>query len=240
MTAPVQVENVAFDDATDFDAFVHDVLRGGGGVGSRPSDNAPLDWIFRAYDQLRSTPYGDRLSRGVAACLEANEPDVQTQALVFFQSQPSAAGGERIDDLVAGDRARFAKVADPMHPDVDLEWQLLVALGARLRAGDPRSLELARTEALAPGKAHPFIAALTAAAPDWVIEHAEDIVRGTPAAGIPILVKLQAQKRDLTAIGRRIAPLCRGDAQFESYVARLIDEPDTRKVLLDAFHAAAN
>ncbi len=240
MTAPVRVDNLTFDDATDFGSFVHDVLRGGGGVGSMRSDNAPLDWIFRAYEQLRNTPYADRLSRGVAACLEAPEPDVQTQALVFFQSQPGAAGGERIDELVAGDRARFAKVADPMHPDVDLEWQLLVALGARLRGGDPRSLELARTEALLPGKAHPFIAALTAAAPDWVIDHAEDIVRGTPAAGIPILVSLQRQRRNLAAVGRRIAPLCHGDAKFESHVQQVIDDPATRQLLLDAFRSASS
>jgi hypothetical protein len=238
MTTPVRVDNVTFDDTTEFNAFVHDVLRGGGGVGSNRGDSAPLDWIFRAYEQVRNTPYADRLSRGVAACLEAPEPDVQTQALVFFQSQPGAAGGERIDELVAGDRARFAGIADPMHPSVDLEWQLLVALGGRLRTGGARSLELARKEAVSPGKAHPFIAALTAAAPDWVIEHAEDIVRGTPAAGIPILVKLQAQHRDLAAIGRRIAPLCHGDPQFESYVTRLIDDPGARQMLLDAFHAA--
>jgi hypothetical protein len=240
MTAPVHVDNVTLDDTTDFDAFVHDVLRGGGGVGSSRSDNAPLDWIFRAYEQLRDTPYADRMSRGVAACLDASDPDVQTQALVFFQSQPRAVGGERIDDLVAGDRARFAGVADPMHPSVDLEWQLLVALGARLRGGGARTLGLARTEALKPGKAHPFIGALTAAAPDWVVEHAEDIVRGTPAAGIPILVKLQALKRDLAAVGRRIAPLCHGDPQFESYVTRLIDAPGTRQILLDAFRSAGN
>jgi hypothetical protein len=240
MTAPVRVDSVTFDDTTDFDAFVHDVLRGGGGVGSARGDSAPLDWIFRAYEQLRGTPYADRLSRGVAACLDAAEPDVQTQALVFFQSQPAAAGGERIDDMVAGDRARFAGVADPMHSSVDLEWQLLVTLGARLRSGGARTLDLARTEALRPGKAHPFIGALTAVAPEWVVDHAEDIVRGTPAAGIPILVKLQGLKRDLAAVGRRIAPLCHGDPQFESYVNRLIDDPGTRQILLAAFHSAAN
>src|SRR3954464_14393817 len=105
MTAPVQVDNITFDDTTDFNAFVHEVLNGGGGVSSNRGDSAPLDWIFRAYEQVRGTAYGDRLSRGVASCLDAAEPMVRAQALVFFQSQPRAAGAERIDALVAGDRA---------------------------------------------------------------------------------------------------------------------------------------
>jgi hypothetical protein len=240
MTAPVVVDNVAFDDATDFDRFVYDVLRGQGGVGSSRADNAPLDWVFRAYEQVRNTPYADRLSRGVAACLTAAEPEVRTQALVFFQSQPRAAGGDRIEELLAGDRAGFAGVADPLHPGVDLEWQLLTALGARLATGNARSVNLARSEAVSPGKAQPFIGALTAVAPDWVIDHAEEIVRGTPAAGITILIKLQGQVRDLAKIGRRVAPLCQGDPRFESYVSRFIDDPATRKALLDAFGSTSN
>ena len=240
MTAPVRVDHVTFGDATDFDTFVHEVLCGGGGVGASRGDRAPLDWIFRAYEQLRNTPYADRLSRGVAACLAAAEPEVRAQALVFFQSQPRAAGSERIDDLVAADRGGFVGVADPLHPGVDLEWQLLAALGARLAGGSARSLSLARGEAVSPGKAQPFIGALASVDPDWVNDHAEEIVRATPAAGITILIKLQGQGRDLAQLGRRIAPLCHEDARFESYVTRFIDDARTRQILLDAFRTTGN
>lgn len=236
----VKVDNITFDDATDFDRFVHDVLIGEGGVSSNRGDSAPLDWIFRAYEQLGSSPFASRLSKGVAACLKASEPEVRAQALVFFQSQPRAAGAERIDELVATDRSGFAGVPDPLHPGVDLEWQLLTALGNRLAAGLPKSVALGRSEALVPGKAPPFIGALTAVSPDWVIDHAEDIVRASPTAGISILIKLQGQGHDLAKLGRRIAPLCRSDARFESYVNRFIDDPATRKALLDAFGATSN
>jgi hypothetical protein len=47
-------------------------------------------------------------------------------------------------------------------------------------------------------------------------------------------------KRDLVPIGCRFAPLCHGDPQFESYVNRLIDDPGTRQILLDAFRSAGN
>src|SRR5579862_481878 len=59
VSAPVRVDNITLSDATDFDGFVLEVLRGRGGVGSLRSDNAPVDWIFRAYDQLKGTPYAD-------------------------------------------------------------------------------------------------------------------------------------------------------------------------------------
>ena len=238
MTAPVRVDTVTLTDATDFDALARDVLRGGG-FGAYPSDNAPVDWIFRAYEQVCDTPYAGRLSRGVAACLTCVEPEVRAQALLFFQTRPHAVGGDRVLDLLAGDRPLFAGIPDPLHPDVDLEWQLLAALAARLASGDERAADLARAEALRPGKAQPFIGALARAAPDWVLAHAEDIVRASAEAGITILLALQGGT-DLAQLAARIAPLCRSDPRFESYVTRFIDDPDTRQAILDTFRSAAS
>jgi hypothetical protein len=93
---------------------------------------------------------------------------------------------------------------------------------------------------LRPGKAQPLIGALTAAEPDWVAAHADDIVGATPEAGITILLKLQGTGRDLVALGNRIAPLCRGDARFESYVTRFISDARLKQDLLEAFRAASN
>jgi hypothetical protein len=45
---------------------------------------------------------------------------------------------------------------------------------------------------LRPGKALPLIGALAAVQPDWTIAHAAQIVRGTPAAGLAILIELGA------------------------------------------------
>jgi hypothetical protein len=239
MTAPVTVDNVTLGDATDFAALAHEVLLGGGGVGARRSDNFPLDWILRAYDELAGSPYADRLARGVASCLTAPEAEVRAQALVFFQRHPAGPAGERIDELVAaGDRTLFAEVPDPVHPGTDLSWQLLAALAARIGVGDRRALDLARSEVVRPGKAAPLIAEMVAAAPDWVVARAEDIVRATPAAGATLLIQLQGSGRDLVAIGRRIARWCKADARFELDVSRFIDDPEVRQAILDAFRAA--
>lgn len=235
MPAPRKVDTVTFSDATVFGALVHDVLRGQGGVGALPSDHLPLDWVTRAYAELAGSPYADRLAEGVAACLTAPEPEVRGQALVFFQSHPRAAGGERVRELVAGDRALFRGVPDPIHPGTDLDWQLLAALAARVAIGDRRALDLARDEALRPGRAVPLVAELASAAPDWVVANAEAIVRGTPEAGATLLIQLQGTT-DLVALGRRIVGLCHGDPRFELDVPRFIDDEAVRQQLLDLFH----
>lgn len=236
MSEPLRVDNELLTDATDFDALALAALRGDAG-GSLRSDNFPLDWVLRAYHALHGSAYADRLARGVATCLTAAEPAVRAQALVFYESHPTAAGGERVNFLVADDQGLFAGIANPMQPGYDLRWQLLTVLAARANTGDRRATDLARVEAMRPGSAAPVIGGLVAADPDWVLAHAEEIVGGTPAAGATILIRLQRTDRDMAAIGRRIAPLCRDDARFEDAVSRFIDDPDLRQAILDAFHA---
>lgn len=238
MTAPHVIDGVTLTDQTDFAAFVRDVLRGGGGVGSLRGDAQPLDWVLRAQTELAGSPYADRLTRGVAECMTAQEPEVRAQALTFFQLHPRAAGGERVRDLVTGDRRRFKGVPDPVHPGTDLDWQLLGALAAQLAAGDARTISVARAEALQRGQAQPLIAELASADRDWVVKNAEAIVRGTPAAGATILIQLQAEVPDLLALGRRIVPLCHDDPRFELDVSRFIDDAGVRQQLLDLFHGA--
>ena len=238
MPAPMQVDTVTFSDTTDFAALVREVLAGGGGVSALPSDAQPLDWVFRAYQHVRGTDYADRLSRGVADCLTAPEPEIRGQALVFFQSQPRAAGGERVRDLVAGDRRLFRGVADPIHPGTDLDWQLLAALAARIALGDQQAVDLGRAEAQQPGRAAPLIGELATADQKWVVANAEAIVRATPAAGATLLVQLQTAlpAAELVALGRRIVPLSHGDPRFEGDVSRFVDDRAVRQQLLDLFH----
>lgn len=181
---------------------------------------------LRAMDARAATPreavsshrstYADRLAQGVADCLTAPELEVRAQALVFFQSKPRAAGGELVRDLVVGDRRLFHGVPDPVHPGTDLDWQLLAALAVRTAIGDAQAIDLARHEALQPGRAAPLIAELVDADRDWVVANAEAIVRGTPAAGATLLIQLQAAVPDVMALGRRIVPLCHGDPASNS------------------------
>jgi len=119
----VRVDNVLIGPDTDFAALAAGALRGGI-LGGLRSDNYPVDAVFRAYGELRGTPYADALATGVAAALTDPDPFVRAQALAFFARWPGAAGAARVGELPAGDPALFAGVPDPMSPGTDLAARL--------------------------------------------------------------------------------------------------------------------
>jgi hypothetical protein len=213
----ITVDNVPITDDTDFEAVALDALRGRGG--SFPSDNGPIDWVYRAYKQLAATAYAGRLSQGVAACLTA-EPEVREQALLFFITYPRAAGAERVTQLAVTS---------------GLDSRLAEALAARITVGDEDALLRGQLEVLKPGNGGVVIASLTRAAPDWVVGRAEEITRLAPAAGATILIQLQHTGHDVLAVARRIVPLCHDDTRFELDIPRFIDDPATRQAILDLF-----
>ncbi len=242
IATPVMVDHTTLTEATDFDALALEALRGGGGWGSLPSDNFPLDIVFRIYHELQQTspPFAQRLARGVASCLTADDPEVRAQAIVFFDNTPDAAGGERINDLVAGDRTLFAGVTNPMSRRTDLHQALLAALARRIERGDQRALDLARDEVVLPGRGGALVGAMVEHATDWVIARAEDIVRASPTAGATLLIRLQDNSGyDLAGIARRIARWCHSDPRFELDITRFIEDPTVRQEILDAFHTTA-
>ncbi|MBP2324168.1 hypothetical protein JOF56_004553 [Kibdelosporangium banguiense] len=235
MTPPIVVDTLTFNDDTDFEALTAEILSGGGGVGSNRGDSHPLDWINRAYNQVKPTPYACRLAQGVASCLTAANPRIRAQALVFFQTHPSACGADRITTLAAGNRDLFRAIDDPIHPGTDLEWQLLTALAAQIEAHNTDALTLARTDALHPGKAAPLIASLIAADPTWTFANAEKIVQATPEAGATILIQAQTGNHDIISLAQRITPLCHNEPRFKLDISRFITNPTTRQKILDTF-----
>jgi hypothetical protein len=236
VTASVRVDTVTFTDELDVERVALEVLSGHGGYGSLPNDRAPIEWIFRALPELAGTPYADRLCRAVAACLTDPDPFVRGQALLFFDVRPLAAGGERITELAGGDLTLFTGVPDEVGTAGDLERRLFAALGSRLaHVADDAAVEIARAEALRPGRAAPVIGGLFDRDQAWVTGHADAIVRGTPSTGVGLLIAVQrAGSPGLAEFGRRIAPLCHDDPDFERDVNRWIDDPAARRAILDA------
>lgn len=228
--ARLRVEGMTFDSETDYAAFARTRLLGS----TTPPAAFPLEWFARVLPAFARSPLLDLLTEGLADCLTAPEPLVRAQALRFFQAHPEARGAERIAELVAGDRALFSGVANPLGGSADLEAELLETLGRRLAIRDERALEAAQAEVLTPGKALPLIAPLIATHTEWVIQHAEEIVAGTPEAGIRILLGLQPNWRGITKVGRRIAPLAVRDPCFLDDVEHFITDPDVKSRIVDA------
>ncbi|MCS6915436.1 MAG: hypothetical protein NZ890_19680 [Myxococcota bacterium] len=191
-------------------------------------------WLRRLYRRLLGTEMAEALSRGVAACLTHEDPLVRARALRFFYAMPAAPGGERITELVRGDRALFRGQPNPFPTEErDLEDWLIGAAGQRLVAGvvDPGLAELLRAEALRPGRAAPTLEALAMADRAWLLEHAEDIVAATPAICVPLLRELQRAGGTLGPVAERLARVRGVDRAALRELARDLPGSARRKLL---------
>ena len=238
MGSPATIDSVTLSDDTDFvDLAKRSVLgQVGGGL---PSDSSPLDWLWRAFPLIQQTAYADQFSEGIAACLTDADPVVRAGSLTFFGQFPAAKGARRVLELARGDRSRFDGIPDPTSPGYDLGWLLSRAIGALASVNEEEALEVARADALTPGKAGPVMAALTSADPLWVASHAEEIVKGTPSAAITILYNLQESAVvNVGDVGERIAPFAAMDPKFRARLETMIDDAPTKARIVAAMGSA--
>jgi hypothetical protein len=140
-------------------------------------------WAIRMYVRLAQTKWQDVVARTAVSCLDDPEPAVRARALQFFFSLELPVGMQRALELLEGDRKLFAGVPDEVtqvEADKTLEdalWRVVYPLMKK----PGRALELARADALAPGKGrHALFAALASNDAAWVAAHAEDMVRANP------------------------------------------------------------
>ena len=232
-SAPLKIDDFTELRAdTDFVAFVHDRLSGGGVAIA--GDQRPFDLLERAYEAARGSAYQDRLSEGAAACLTDDDPAVRAYALLFFQTYPSAKGGERVVELAKGDRRLFSGITNQWISGGDLEAELMRAVAARL-PNDANALALSVVEALRPGRAGSVIAGLTQADPIWVGNHAEEIARNSPRSVPALLFNLQGTTVDVGDVGIRLAPIAAvADPALVDEIERFVDDEDAKKRIRQA------
>jgi hypothetical protein len=133
---------------------------------------------------------------------------------------------------VTGDRSLFEGVKEQ---GSDLEFNLLRVLGGRARLGFARAVELAKVEALRPGNVNGVIAGLSVPEPDWIIEHAEEIVRATPSVLGTLLFRVQHVGRDVVAVGERLARAgLVPAAEFRAAVEQKVRDAESRRRILAA------
>lgn len=150
---------------------------------ARREDKARSWWAARMYMRLAKTPSQDVVPAAAATCLDDADPQARARALQFFATTPVPVGSQRALELFDTDRALFAGVPDPIttvRGDTTLDdtvWRVI----ASLVRTPGRARELARAEAIAPGKGRlALYAALASGDAEWVAEHAEEIARATP------------------------------------------------------------
>jgi hypothetical protein len=147
------------------------------------------------YTRLEGSPWADAVARAVAANLESSEPGVRARAIQFFLHVDIPLGAQRAAALLEGDRKLFAGVPDPVttiKADKTLE-ESLWRVAAPLVKTPGRVRDMARAEALAPGKGKEAVyTALAQFDPEWLSEHAEEVLRATPALGKDLILIVTA------------------------------------------------
>lgn len=143
-------------------------------------------WAVRFYTRLKGTPWQPEVVRAALAVLaDANANHLaRSRALQFFDVLGLPEGAQRAVELLAGDRAGFAGVADTFTRmgtgDRTLEMTLW-SIAAPLVAQAGRARDLARADALAPGKGSmPLFYALAKGDPDWLAAQLEAVARASP------------------------------------------------------------
>lgn len=204
-----------------------------------PRDAPQAEWLRDLYRRLLGTGMAESLSRAVAAHLTHEDPLVRGRALRFFLALPMAPGHERLLELAQGDRALFRgheiSFAAPEEWHMrDLEDWLMIAVAEPLCQGQrpPEVIDLLRREALVPGRATPVLEGLAQADGRFVVDRAEDIVRGTPRAAVQLLLSLQRAGQAVGPVGARIAGLPGVDRGALREMARdLLDGPARGQIL---------
>lgn len=177
---------------------------------AHPASKLGASWATRMHVRFAKTPWADVAVSAAAAALEDPDPQARARALHFFYFLPLAVGVHRGLELLEGERRLFAGVPyeiPGVTGDKTLE-EALWRLSAPLVSSPGRARDLARAEALAPGKGSAALfAALASGDPGWVEEHVEEIGRANPeqvktlgdvirlrmrAAAKPLLAKLNA------------------------------------------------
>lgn len=160
-------------------------------------------------------------------------PACPLAALEFFGSNRSAAGGERVEDLVAGDRSLFAGIPDPTGLSSDtLEVRLLSTLAGRMSLRDakgrmksPRALDLAKAEVLRPGRGAVLYSSLSRADSDWLAKNAAAIARTGPEAWYWLMITMPHDKT-----GEAALQLARVPGVDRAELRQFVERRWTRKI----------
>jgi hypothetical protein len=184
-------------DVGNVDAIARRAIEGWTPAEAGKEDSERAYWIARLFLRVERTQLAREILRVAAVAMEDADVTIRTRALVFFMHTKSHIGASRSLALLQGPRTLFAGVADTMTPyirDKTLEetlWRLATPL-----VGEGPARDLARTDAVTPGKAsRALYDALVKQDSEWTLEHLEDLAKAAPAQ-VPDFV--EACKRNLS------------------------------------------
>jgi hypothetical protein len=240
---PARLDGAAIDRGSDFAALARETLRAprerlptGLPAGRDPW---PAFWMARLYRLLEPHRLHEAVSRAVAACLDAPEPEARSGALDFFFHVRDAPGAERVALLARDRRDLYAGRRDPFRPAGDLDRALFRTLQNRLnvldedgRPADRTALEVARAQMLRGGIGD-LVYQMGMRDAAWLCEHAAAIVAAAPEALDELIYNLREQPLDRllpTVLALAALPSVSREA-LRSRIARSMPPPTQRPLL---------
>jgi hypothetical protein len=192
---PTRLDGVELGRDTDLLGLIRESLAGWSPREARSGERKhAVGWVIKLYVRLLGTGLEEVASRATAALLTDDDARVRSAALAFFEKFHEVTGADRIDELVRGDRSLFAG-PDSIHPKLPMENTLLRVLGNRAAALDehgrpqnPAALELAKEEALRPGRGAVIYSHLATADEAWFVQNAEAIARANPGEWYNLMI----------------------------------------------------
>ena len=195
-----------------------------------------LPWS-KIHGRLRGTPLQASFERVVQTFLTDTEPTLRRMALGFYWSHPTTAGATTVLTLAEGDRALFRGVPDGgLSEGKDLEARLILTLGQLWMndvVDEERARAQLRAEAQRAGRLRPTLASLAAKDTEWLVLHAEALLRGSPEQLGKLIVELEqvlVPHSTLIELAKRARPpvadiLAAARKDVETYVTSELREP---------------
>lgn len=203
LTLPATVDGAALSHTTDWSALVRH-LATAPTAGPPGSDKLRGFAVHRLYNLLEP-PASRAIADAVASLLDDRDPALRAFALIFFEGNPDAPGGDRLTALMRDRPQLFVGVRDPGSNSFSLWDWLLEAIAWRIRRDgsgrvpDPAALdEVKRRASVAPGVGR-CLFVLGEQEPDWLLQHVDGVVSADPGAWKRLLNALSAQSPDRLA-----------------------------------------
>jgi HEAT repeat protein len=227
---PIIINGVEVGPSTDVTSLLRSEFRGGSRLAGR-YDEGPEPGIRTLIDAAKGTPLEKRLLEGLRSLLTDDDQKVRSGAAGMVLHFAERFDPSELLAVLEKNPQLFKDVAVNQDPELDLAWTLLRAAAAS-PTRDPRVVERLREAVKDPARGIWVLAGVVSHDPDWVIEHAQEVLRDQPARARIVLYRLkepEQRERLIRAIPHE-SPQLR-QAMVAAVVEEIKDPIENRRLL---------
>jgi hypothetical protein len=188
MSESIFVNGKEFRPSADFPSILRSQLRAMSGL-TEKYDLGPEAGIRRLFEAARGTDIEGPLTTAVMQILIDPDPELRTGAVRIMKQYPDRFDPRRVIQILDGNRDLFQGVKPTKGDDPDLAWGILRAVSGH-PSHDPAVIDPLRKAALDPEKGSMILGGLSIDDPEWVVDHAVELVAGDSIRAAAILINL--------------------------------------------------